>query len=307
MTIARRQLISPEHTRYYHCTTRCVRRAFLCGKDRYTGRDFSHRRLWIENRLSLLASVFGIDLLAYAVMSNHYHVVLRLSENRARKWSDDEVIARWGSVFSVAEHIDHSDDLEKWRRRLCSISWFMRCINEPLARMANREDDCSGRFWEGRFKSQALLDDTALFKCMAYVDLNPIRAGAATAAAESDHTSIKARLEGRDCHLVPFRDNVTKESQSIDMKYQDYLELVNWTGGIIRDDKRGYIPDAMPPVMQRFNVSRDNWALEIKHYGRWYYRAVGALKELERYRQHLGQRWLKGAARMASNPHNQVE
>ena len=209
MTRARSQQVSLEDTPYYHCISRCVRRAYLCGDDVVTGRNFDHRKRWLVQRIKELASHFSIDVCAYAVMSNHYHLVLHVDQDKARAWTDDEVIEHWSTLFPGHKALIETLTLNKktkaaqkmlerrikeWRARLTDISWFMRCLNESVARRANREDDCKGRFWEGRFRSQALLDEKALVTCMAYVDLNPIRAGLTETLDSSDFTSIQERL-----------------------------------------------------------------------------------------------------------------
>ncbi len=302
MTIARSQQVSLEHTPYYHCISRCVRRAFLCGKDRFSGKDYTHRRQWLEDRLVFLARVFAIDLLAYAIMENHYHVVVKLNAEKASAWSDDEVQDRWSKLYPHAADVPTDLPISLWRERLLSLSWFMRCINEPLARYANREDGCKGRFWEGRFKSQALLDEAALLKCMCYVDLNPIRAGMAKTPESSLHTSVKARIDQNDVHLLAFDSGKDKEGTSIPMAWLDYLELVDWTGRAIKPGKRGAIPVDLPPILSRSGLEPDHWVREIQHYGRWYYRAVGSAQVLRRYCDHLGQKWFRGTAKFQPSP-----
>ncbi len=156
MTTARSEQVDLDATPYYHCIARCVRRAFLCGDDKLSGRNFDHRKLWIIERLKLLSSIFAIDVCAYAVMSNHLHLVLRVLADVAAQWSDNEVIRRVrllcpGCVQGIETWSDDQRQqlLTTWRERLSSISWFMGRLNEYIARQANREDDCKGRFWEG--------------------------------------------------------------------------------------------------------------------------------------------------------------
>ena len=171
--------------------SRCVRRSYLCGVDDYSGQNYEHRRGWVEERLLFLSSVFAIDICAFAVMSNHVHLVLHVDVEKAQGWSDKQVLALWHTLYkgtlltqkfmrddklSQAELISLNDTITIYRQRLYDISWLMRNLNEYIAREANKEDNCTGRFWEGRFKSQALLDESAILACMAYVDLNPIRA-----------------------------------------------------------------------------------------------------------------------------------
>lgn len=162
MTLARKTLVALDDTPYYHCVSRCVRRAFLWGTDHFSGRDFSHRKQWVVDRLAQLTELFDIDLCAYAVLSNHYHLVLRIDRERALGWTDAEVIERWSMLFGLpvlvgrlhtgdalsrAEHAKAVAIVDEWRERLHDLSWFMRCLNEHLARLANAEDGCKGRFW----------------------------------------------------------------------------------------------------------------------------------------------------------------
>ena len=182
-----------------------MRRAFLCGVDTYTGQDYSHRKEWILDRLRELAGLFAIEVCGYSVMSNHLHLVLRNRPDIAGRWSADEIALRWCRVFpprddatgepvepgvhDLAMLANNSERLAELRQRLANLSWFMRCLCEKIARTANQEDGSSGRFWAGRFKSVALLDEAAILACSVYVDLNPIRAGLATTPEESAYTS----------------------------------------------------------------------------------------------------------------------
>lgn len=278
----RSTLVSLDATPYYHCVSRCVRRAFLCGTDHYTGQSYEHRRAWIQARLFQLAEVFAIDVCAYAVMSNHVHCVLYINAESAEQWTDSEVVARWHQLFSgsVLSHRFLSGDreaslmafaqpqIDEYRRRLQDISWFNRCLNEQIARKANAEDECTGRFWEGRFKCQALLDEKALLSCMAYVDLNPMRASVADTPEASEYTSIKDRIEHingsssvtQPSHLLPFvGDDRIDLPAAIPFKLKDYLELIDWTGRSIRNNKRGLIDTALPTVLVRLKIQPKQW------------------------------------------------
>jgi putative transposase len=201
MPTPRRNLIDRTESGYYHCINRCVRRAFLCGD------DYEHRREWIEDRARELASIFAIDVCKFGVLSNHYHAILRNEPDAAAEWSRDEVKMRWKRLFpktSLVATSGGADDGEErvrvLRKRLCDLSWFMRCLNEYIARRANREDDCKGRFWEGRFKSIRLVDEAALLACSIYIDLNPLRAGLAETPEESIHTSVHNRILVKQFH-----------------------------------------------------------------------------------------------------------
>ncbi len=305
----RHRQVSLDDTPYYHCISRCVRRAFLCGKDAHTGFDFEHRRQWIVDRIKLLCSVFSVDLCAYSVMSNHYHVVIRIDVDAVKKWTDQEVARRWMQIFNgpllMHQYLGNADLTEPelahvadliatWRNRLCDLSWFMRCLNEPIARLANAEDHCTGRFWEGRFKSQALLDARAVLACMAYVDLNPIRAAMAKTPEQSDYTSIQERiLQPENTCLRAFGE---QDDVGIPFDLKDYLELVDWGGREIRHNKRGYIPAHTPPILTRLKMN----AVPVLNYlgkaDQPTFGAVGPVSMLRAFAKSVGRSFIKGQA-----------
>jgi len=162
MAVARSTVVREGEAGVYHCISRCVRRAFLCGVDSYTGKNYDHRKAWVGERLKLLTEVFGVEVYAYAALSNHLHLVLRVDPELAECWDNEEVVQRWNRLFPKERDVDgHPVDLSEevlsrwsqdeskvklWRERLGNLSWFMRCLNESIARRANREDECSGRF-----------------------------------------------------------------------------------------------------------------------------------------------------------------
>ena len=320
MTIARSQQIDLSVTPYYHCVNRCVRRAFLCGEDHLTGKNYEHRREWIADKMKALAETFAIDIAAYAVMSNHYHIVLRVDQEEAKSWNSLEVIERWSENFTIpvliyrflkgkcstsAEVKAVDEIIEKWRSRLHDISWFMRLLNEYIARESNREDKVTGRFWEGRFKSQALLDEQALIACMTYVDLNPIRADMAKTPEQSDYTSIQERIQKvmnqKSCSLLPFANTTTKKENAIPFELNDYISLVDWSGRAILQNKRGSIPENTPPILHRLGIDEKDWIKHIHYFERQFPTVAGNIDKLRQLAKQTSRRWIKGMGQ-AFNP-----
>ncbi|WP_444959743.1 transposase [Microbulbifer sp. VVAC002] len=315
MTLPRSTQISLDATPYYHCVSRCVRRAFLCGRDSKSGKDYEYRRGWIENRMYKLAEVFALDIAAYAVMSNHYHIVLYIDREAASKWSLKKVITRWQKLFkasSLAQRYLQGDTLDHcevtrlkevvslWRERLMDISWFMRCLNESIARQANAEDNCTGRFWEGRFKSQALLDERALAACMAYVDLNPIRANIAKTPEDSDYTSIQQRIRAvasgkQPKSLLPFVGGERLSMpKGLPFQLDHYLELVDWSGRHLDPRKRGCIAENTPPILERLGISPRHWLYLNRNFESRFKGLVGSVKVVQQACSHLNKRWVHG-------------
>lgn len=336
MPLPRRLLVDDASRGAFHLISRCVRRAYLCGD------AAEHRRGWVRDLLRHAAGAFAVDVLAYAVMSNHLHIVVLTDPDRVTGWSASEVASRWaaahprlgrdGSVipWSAAEITARAADVgwvAKARLRLRSLSWFMKAVKEQLSRRANREDRCTGAFWEGRFRSVALLDQAAVIAAMAYVDLNPIRARVADRPETSDFTSIQDRCQARQASraeralvpasaseplplpLIPFPtvDEVGLwiapiMAATVDIPIgaplspfitlDDYLTLVDTTGRIVREGKRGAIPASLAPILERLRLDLDGWLDLMAQGGHLGQGAIGALASRAREALRRGARWI---------------
>lgn len=309
MTTARCKIVDLDVTRYYHCISRCVRGAFLCGN------GLEHRKQWLENRLERLASAFAVSVAGFAVMDNHLHVLVRIDSDEVKLWSEEEVLRRWISIFppsginlndpmNVQKWIEHntkdSKRLKEYRERLANMGWFMKALKEPLSRMANKEDGCRGAFWEGRYKSIAILDEEALLATCAYIDLNPVAAGSAQTPETSKHTSIRQRVKHfknihklgilktvkqgslvasnkignseQDHWLIPFEDRrphtnskptSSREGMLEKFTLGNYLILVDYTGRLCRNGK-ARIESCVRQIFDRLESSIEYWTHRLK-------------------------------------------
>jgi REP element-mobilizing transposase RayT len=321
MTMPRGQLIDVSLTRWYHCVSRCVRRAFLLSEGK------TNRKQWVEDRLEELAHIFAVGIGGFSVMDNHLHVLLRLDPDAARAWSNEEVVRRWGRLFPPRDRsgqpLPTPEDwvqgklkdlpwVAKTRERLQSISWFMKCLKEPLSRLANREDKARGAFFESRFRSVAILDEESLLAISAYVDLNPVAAKIADTPEASEYTSIKARVEHVEAQgqtarleaaasgsvagsraasgleetlwLCPIEDrrrlDSTREGMFDGLSLGSYLLLVDYSGRLFRQGKAA-ISAELAGIFDRLGSPAESWQVRMAKLrkGQWFGRFFAASRE----------------------------
>ncbi|AVP98564.1 transposase [Ahniella affigens] len=309
MPQARERTVPSNCTGYYHCVSRCVRRAWLCGYDKVRRKNFDYRRKWVEERLLELADAYSVSLYAYAVMSNHLHVVLKIDAQAAAGWSDEEVARRWCLVFPgtddpdalkkrIANIASAPEKVALYRDRLRNLSWFMRSLAEPIARRANIEDDCTGRFWEGRFKAQALVGDRALLAAMIYSDLNPIRAKIAKDLPSADHTGVQKRIVLIKAKKLvapqPLTPIAGVKQEGLSLSNKDYLALADDTGRQWHRRKRGRISPKVRSILSNLKVDPKQWHDQIRGFSKSNITAMGPLDRLVQFAIDTGRQWLAG-------------
>lgn len=306
MPTARKHTVIPGQPGFFHCVSRCVRRAWLCGTDPLTGNNYDHRRDWMLNRMCLLTTCFAMDIYAYALMSNHYHIVLYIDPLRVTTWSDAEVIRKWKTLWNwrkpdsdpVIPKDVPAETIVLWRERLGDVSWVMRLLNEPLARIANAEDETKGHFWESRFRCNPLLDEPGLTTCMVYADLNPIKAGVAQTPDQSDYTSIQHRIRqlaaqhnteraaaaapesdevqnsptDKNASLQPISSENPEQSPALHLSLQSYIELVESTAEALLHQRAIKSTDTLTAM----RIKPSGWMHAVKDFAHLFRTAAGS-------------------------------
>jgi hypothetical protein len=339
---ARREIIREGEPGIFHCWSRCCRRAYLLGKDPLTGKNHNHRRQWVIRRLELLVANFSIDACFVAVLANHLHLVLRTTPRLVKRMGTWEVARRWLRVFpgqrvldgnwiepteeQVQQLAEDKEKIAQVRKRLSSVSWFMAALSEYIARRSNLEDDCTGRFWEGRFSSREIANEGALLVCGMYVDLNPIRAGEARTPETASHSSAFFRLRARaaaqgknpsedpaaDAWLAPLtleQDQLgdvpavsglrASDKGLLPMSLDEYLQLLDWCGRQLRGDKSGVIPAELAPIVERLGIVAEELVETVRDFPQRFRRLAGTVEQFTQRAAQAGRRWLQGVGSAA--------
>lgn len=213
----RKETIDPRRVQIIHAISRCTRACRLLGDDPLTGKNCDHRKQWIEDIIKHFAANFAIDVLSYAVLSNHHHQLFRSRPDVVDTWDDTEVARRWLMICpkrkdKVGNPMSPSDPeldvirnnpvmVEELRVRLSNVSWWMRLLNQRVAQDANKEDGAKGKFFEDRFRGIPVIDEGVQLACSIYIDLNCIRAGMAETIEQSKYTSIGRRFQALQDNL----------------------------------------------------------------------------------------------------------
>ena len=338
VAFARRKLFQPGRLATYHCWTRCVRRAFLFGKDPVTGQDYSHRRDWVLQRQKQMARLFAIEIEFFAIQINHLHLVLRTRPRIAQRLSRHEVVRRWLTITRLAKCM--TDDLpepdpkrvkalagdkkkvEKMRKRLCDISWFMGILSENIARRANKEDNCKGRFFETRFKCRECTDENAVLLCGIYIDMSPSLAGEANSPRTARYPSAYARIEARsqrknarhraDGHLAELTLRPERQDERamayasrtgrrasdlgvLSLSLEDYLQLLEWSARLLKSGERKTMPKDLGAILDHLDVNHQAWLDTLSAYEESFCHVVGPPAAMAAAAERMEVRCLKGA------------
>lgn len=322
----RKDIFSPDEIGIVHVMNRVVRRCFLMGNDPVTGINYDHRKAMIEAFFERFAALFGLDLLVYSILSNHFHAVLRSRPDVVATWSDTEVAGRWIRICPNRKHPDgtpkdpteselnairHDPELlAEIRLRLSDISWWMRLVCQRIGMSANREDKQTGKFWESRFRAVRLLDEESLLACAAYVDLNPIRAAMTETLEGSAFTSVHRRIQAmvmdgtQDRFLAPVwideRNDPTgahphnegyrcSDKGFLSIRTEAYLELLDWTARQVVQGKPGHIPADAPAILVRLSLDVGTWTTMVKDFGRLFRHVAGKPQTMDASRGSVDQ------------------
>ncbi len=328
MPYPRSKIISKTIDGHYHLTSRCVRGAYLLNPD--NTKEHKRRKKWIINKMIFLSQIFYIGIDAFAIMDNHMHVVVETKYLEADSADAEDIAFRWlylhpkkrdkkglpipPSRDEIKKFIKNSEEIEAVRAKLRDLSYYMKELNQTIAKKINKEDETMGRFWQGRFNSIYLPEEGAVLKCMMYVDLNEVRALIAKSPECSKFSScyrrIKAEFAREKLKKEPNNEiareeskldnwlepvfNTKKKRGYLNITFNEYLELLDWTGRQIMDNKRGAISESLEPILKRVGLKSDKWIDTFLSFGKDFKRVAGSEEAIRKHANDVHKNWFQG-------------
>ena len=348
MTKARKYIWNENLCAHYHLISRIVQRAFLFGFDEHTGINYDYRLLWVHERIKELSEIFTIIVGGHSFMGNHFHLLIQTRPDLTEALTPREVIQRYFKLYAPEqsknriltpaewtiledEAIQDERLIKEYRRRLGSLSWYMKALKEQIARRANKESNTTGHFWAERFKSILLASSESVILCQTYIDLNPIRAQMADKPENSKYTSAYQRIQAKEAaekmaviqeykkagniihpdkekeiqeiskllgsadYLAPFYNGATHLRPFYKYTREESFLLLDNTAREISPNKKGFMDPALDSLFDRLKIDRELWLQAIINYDKWFYRIIGKMSAAWESLKDTTAQWFKGS------------
>ena len=129
---------------------------------------------YLFNLIKRLSAVFMTEIFGFCIMGNHFHLLVKMKN--PGDYSDDEIMGMVRRHYQDNKRQVTDGQISFYREKLSNLSEYVKEIKQRFARYYNKQNNRSGYFWGDRFKSVIVEDGDTLINCLAYIDLNPVRA-----------------------------------------------------------------------------------------------------------------------------------
>ena len=192
---------------------------------------------YLLDTIKRFGKLYFVDILGFALMGNHFHLLVRMHPEF--KYKNEEIQKRINQFYNNHKTI-HQTEVSKYREKLGYLSEFMKDIKQCFTRKYNKENKRRGFFWGQRFKSVIVENGETLINCLAYIDLNPVRANIVEKPEDYRWNTLGylLQIKNKDKFLtlefgVPGEEKIRNQGNKyISPEFQFYRQFVYEIGGL---------------------------------------------------------------------------